>query len=328
MSQCRRHNVGDSVKMACGNPINLDCSTTTPVPVSHSEPSARCDRRNAMTPATTCGKCGAQLPATEADGGVSVCPHCDRGSEDDAPPPLPTTASTPPPPINDPYRQFTVFDEQTEWIYDSQELTAGTHYQELPVDVNKVAVPRRVIYLQGILLSLVAISCFSFGMLVGKQSDSVASRQLDSRPCLVQGLVSYTARGGPRLPDDRSVVIVIPERLQLDEKWSHRDLGITEQPPDTNRHPDILLLREAGGNHAWTNARGEYRIQLAETGDFFFLFLSRHHSRPEDFTHDRKQLAQIGRYFDSAIDLLADKSYHWQRVTFHQDATLDADFSP
>ena len=237
-------------------------------------------------------------------------------------------ATPPAPPINDPYQQFTVFDEQTEWIYDGEELTSGTRYQELPVDANKVAVPRKVIYLQGILLSLVAISCFSLGMLVGQQNSALSNRSAPSQPCLIQGLVSYTSNAGQRMPDDRAVIIAIPETLKLDEKLNHRELGVTEHPPDTNRHPDILLLRTAGGNHVWSNARGEYRIQLTQTGNYFFLFLSRHRARPENFVHDRKQLAQIGRYFESAIDLLGNKSYHWERVTIDKNRTFDMDFSP
>ena len=237
-------------------------------------------------------------------------------------------ATPPAPPINDPYQQFRVFDEQTEWIYDGEELTSGTRYQELPVDANKVAVPRKVIYLQGILLSLVAISCFSLGMLVGQQNSALSNRSAPSQPCLIQGLVSYTSNAGQRMPDDRAVIIAIPETLNLDEKLNHRELGVTEHPPDTNRHPDILLLRTAGGNHVWSNARGEYRIQLTQTGNYFFLFLSRHRARPENFVHDRKQLAQIGRYFESAIDLLGNKSYHWERVNIEKNRTFDTDFSP
>ncbi|MBB73548.1 MAG: hypothetical protein CMJ75_03425 [Planctomycetaceae bacterium] len=281
-----------------------------------------------MTPATTCGTCGVPLPPDAAKRGVLICPKCAAAEEQTTPTATGRLATPPAPPVNDPYQQFTVFDEQTEWIYDSTELTSGTRYQELPVDVNKVAVPRRVIYLQGILLSLVAISCFSLGMLVGQQNATVTNRPAPSQPCLIQGLVSYTSNNGQRMPDDRAVIIAIPEMLKLDEKLNHRDLGITEHPPDTNRHPDLLLLRTSGGNHAWSNTRGEYRLQLAQTGDYFFLILSRHRDRPDNFVHDRKQLAQIGRYFESAIDLLGNKSYHWERVTIKKSRTFDRDFSP
>ena len=281
-----------------------------------------------MTPATTCGTCGVLLPPDAAEQGVTTCPKCTYAKGQAVPTVTGSPATPPAPPINDPYQQFTVFDEQTEWIYDGEELTSGTRYQELPVDANKVAVPRKVIYLQGILLSLVAISCFSLGMLVGQQNSALSNRSAPSQPCLIQGLVSYTSNAGQRMPDDRAVIIAIPETLKLDEKLNHRELGVTEHPPDTNRHPDILLLRTAGGNHVWSNARGEYRIQLTQTGNYFFLFLSRHRARPENFVHDRKQLAQIGRYFESAIDLLGNKSYHWERVTIEKDRTFDTDFSP
>ena len=281
-----------------------------------------------MTPATTCGTCGVLLPPDAAEQGVTTCPKCTYAKGQAVPTVTGSPATPPAPPINDPYQQFTVFDEQTEWIYDGEELTSGTRYQELPVDANKVAVPRKVIYLQGILLSLVAISCFSLGMLVGQQNSALSNRSAPSQPCLIQGLVSYTSNAGQRMPDDRAVIIAIPETLKLDEKLNHRELGVTEHPPDTNRHPDILLLRTAGGNHVWSNARGEYRIQLTQTGNYFFLFLSRHRARPENFVHDRKQLAQIGRYFESAIDLLGNKSYHWERVTIEKNRTFDTDFSP
>ncbi len=281
-----------------------------------------------MTPATTCGTCGVLLPPDAAEQGVTTCPKCTYAKGQAVPTVTGSPATPPAPPINDPYQQFTVFDEQTEWIYDGEELTSGTRYQELPVDANKVAVPRKVIYLQGILLSLVAISCFSLGMLVGQQNSALSNRSAPSQPCLIQGLVSYTSNAGQRMPDDRAVIIAIPETLKLDEKLNHRELGVTEHPPDTNRHPDILLLRTAGGNHVWSNARGEYRIQLTQTGNYFFLFLSRHRARPENFVHDRKQLAQIGRYFESAIDLLGNKSYHWERVNIEKNRTFDTDFSP
>ena len=281
-----------------------------------------------MTPATTCGTCGVLLPPDAAEQGVTTCPKCTYAKGQAVPTVTGSPATPPAPPINDPYQQFTVFDEQTEWIYDGEELPSGTRYQELPVDANKVAVPRKVIYLQGILLSLVAISCFSLGMLVGQQNSALSNRSAPSQPCLIQGLVSYTSNAGQRMPDDRAVIIALPETLKLDEKLNHRELGVTEHPPDTNRHPDILLLRTAGGNHVWSNARGEYRIQLTQTGNYFFLFLSRHRARPENFVHDRKQLAQIGRYFESAIDLLGNKSYQWERVTIDKNRTFDMDVSP
>src|SRR4051812_20278583 len=88
---------------------------------------------------------------------------------------------------DDPYAQFVVYDE-TELVYDDAALVrqpGGT-----PSVQDRVAVPRYVLYTQGLLLGAVALTCFIFGVLTGGTFFS-APATAGKGPCTITGTVRY-----------------------------------------------------------------------------------------------------------------------------------------
>ena len=67
-----------------------------------------------------------------------------------------------------PFAQFAVYDDHNddEWIYE-EDLEIETPKDDRPLDPTKLAVSRRVLYMQGSLLGIVALGCFVFGIIVG-----------------------------------------------------------------------------------------------------------------------------------------------------------------
>ena len=219
----------------------------------------------------------------------------------------------------DPWSQFEVYDEQTEWIYDQGNRQA--EYRELNIDPTKVAVPRKAIYLQGVLLMLVALACFALGMMVGSNS---ASRQISSgapSPCIVSGRVSFRTQRGDRQPESEGVVILLPKDAHPQPKATIQGLRPTDNRPAEN-HSGIQALREIGGTFVRTNPDGTFRARLPDAGNYFVLFLSGSKRQTATEPPKKSDLAQIGRYFDSAYDLVANRAYAWKQLAVRSDREL------
>src|SRR5436190_8898336 len=108
--------------------------------------------------------------STRKAGKTANCPRCKKELTVPAPEAAATSdadaASTSEEGENedDPYAQFVVYDE-TELVYD--DATPITQPGGTPSIQDRVAVPRYVLYTQGLLLGAVALVCFIFGVLTG-----------------------------------------------------------------------------------------------------------------------------------------------------------------
>ena len=84
-------------------------------------------------------------------------------------------------------------------------------------DSQTVSVPRRVVYLQGFLLGIVALVFFVFGMIVGSGSRS-ESGPPPFQPCTISGTVLYEDSARQTIPDESSIVIIVPLASRPDQK--------------------------------------------------------------------------------------------------------------
>lgn len=221
---------------------------------------------------------------------------------------------------DNPYAQFAVFDGPTEWSYadesDSQPAVS------VP-DSHKVAIPRKVIYLQGILLGLVAVGCFAAGVMVG--SNAAGSRQDAAQgptPCILSGQVTYRDRDGELLADAGAVVIALPRDARPDQRAVVEGLRVSDPQP-ADGHAGIQIIRQIGGNYIRADQEGKFQLRLPDSGQYFVLFLSRNRPRSAGQLN-RKDLAQIGRYFDPATELLGNSDYRWSEVlVMRKDRAVD-----
>lgn len=203
--------------------------------------------------------------------------------------------------------------DEATWVYDEDELPEPTARAG---DAERILVPRSVLYIQGILLGVVGLGCFIFGVMVG--SRSVAPTQVSA--CTITGRV--TVRGG-NSPDVGAVVIAVPVNGRPEDRLDARGLHPGDPPPSATA---IARIREMSGDYARTNDQGQYRLRVPEPGKYYLLFVSASATRDPSQQINRQDLGQVGRYFEPASDLIGVSSYSWRENLVRADRTIDHRF--
>ncbi len=278
-----------------------------------------------------CEQCGQKLTARSRQvGHVAKCPKCKQEVTVPAASTRGTTSPGPAaaePPESEPdaadfYSQFAVYDDDAEWVYEDDADPITT----VPTNVNidRVSLPRTVLYAQGILLAVVAVIAFVFGVLVGGGQAEPEPAQVVAQPCTVSGQVKYLTQNGTEIPDEGSVVIVLPQdhRPSAEQRASVEGLRPSDPQPQEN-HSALRAIRMFGGAYTRTDVDGAYDLRLPSAGDYFLLILSRNRNRDANEDPVRADLAQIGGYFLPATELLRGHRYEWKSVTVRRDQTLD-----
>jgi hypothetical protein len=183
-----------------------------------------------------------------------------------------------------------------------------------------------VLYLQGVLLAVVGLVCFGLGVLVGGRTSPgpAGSAPRVARPCQVSGSVAFKDRRGQPAPDDGSVVILLPQDARPDQKATVLGLRPDDQPPDGD-HAALAAIRSLGGDYARADAQGRFKLRVADTGPYFALFISRNTKRKAGESFKTTDLAQLGRYFTDASDLIGENRYRWTVERIQSDRTLNWD---
>lgn len=276
---------------------------------------------------STCVRCGQKLSVGSRQAGEeATCLQCGETQK------IPTG----PPPHDqpaeqhedaglpeDPYAEFAVHDD-AEWVYEDEPSRERRQLQ--PVVRDLVAVPRRVIYLQGLLLGAVAVVSFSIGILVaGRGADPEAA--VDRLPCLVSGVLSYRSASGLELPDSGAVVIALPVDRRPGSNERAAIVGLRpDDPVPKPSHESLQTIRALGGGYIRSDQAGAYELRLSSAGDYYFLFLSANAARPPSEQLDKRHLAQLGRYFRRVVELLGDRRYEWQEIAVRRDRSIDLTF--
>jgi len=224
----------------------------------------------------------------------------------------------------DPFAQFTVYDVETELVYDTSPED-GLGRMAGPVDPNKVAVSRRVLYAQGILLGLVALGSFALGVFVGidntaKTSDADAVPQ----PCVLRGRVVVQNNGGEPTADIGAVAIVLPRDVRPEQKVDIAGLR-PQDPPSEDEQGRLRSIRDIGGDYARTDEEGRFQLTVPDRGNYFLLVISASASSPED-DQPKTVLAQIGRFFQLTPNLFEGHAYRWQEETIRRNRELNIVF--
>ena len=269
-----------------------------------------------------CSNCQQALsvPDDKAESEVK-CPRCHRVVT------APTTDQGPlPPPSSDvgsnaselpPYEQFTVERSDSELVYAADEPSTI----HTPEDQQLVAVPRRIVFIQGFLLGAIAIVFFIFGVVVGSHSTDQNAANIP-RSCQVTGVITYTNSAGKAIPDADSVVLLLPVARRPDPKIPVQGLRISDRAPGPE-HTSVIALRDVGGAYTRADDRGRFALRVPNVGRYFMLVVSQHAKRGEDVQPKTRDLAQIGRYLLPASDLIGQQRYSWLELNLRDDRSLD-----
>ncbi|MFT5522886.1 MAG: phage FluMu protein Com [Pirellulaceae bacterium] len=278
-----------------------------------------------------CENCNQKLSVSSTKAGARAkCPKCGEQIEvpqpdQNAPADVPAEQGPGDGQQMDPFARFAVFDEETEWVYESgDEDHFAAEVEASKIDYDRVAVPRNVIYMQGGLLGVVAVFCFLIGLTIGRISAPIRIVDTGPQPCTISGRVEYVDDSNEVSPDVGSVVIVVPvgSRPELSGKINQQNIRPNAETISSGR----TALQQFGGDLAKVDQQGNYSVNVPNRGSYFVLVVS-HNKESSGSNHTNEQLAQMGDYFEDPANLLATYNCHWEQRTFkHDTPALNFDF--
>lgn len=279
-----------------------------------------------------CEHCGARLSVSSRKAGARAkCPKCQESiavptPEEDKQPSETVEEkereedATGQQEDGDPFSQFLVYDDETELVYVTEDEEETPYAEDVPVDPTKVAVPRRILYMQGILLGVVAVVFFTLGLFVGFGTSGPSDEDDVAQPCIISGRIAFGNGGDATTPDDGAVAIVVPRNVHPEEKADIDGLR-PQDPPPNKSHSGLLAIQSIGGDYARADQDGRFRLRVGDTGEYFVLVISANRPRSDDMQPG--DLAQIGRFFQLTPDLLGGNEYRWQEETIRRDRELN-----
>jgi hypothetical protein len=187
-------------------------------------------------------------------------------------------------------------------------------------------IPRRVVYFQAGLISVIAIVFFLAGWWIGGSGAPTNTPAPNPRddPATVDVLLHYRDAAGRVLPDDGAVVLLLPVDKRVSDKLSAAPLD-PAQPTLTAASPINQRLQHFGGAHGRTNAEGRLTaLNVPEPGEYHVLLLSNHARRPGEARP--QDLATLGTYLEGAAELLANRDYRLTTEDFRGPTSVAHEF--
>ncbi|MCH2123824.1 MAG: zinc-ribbon domain-containing protein [Pirellulaceae bacterium] len=273
-----------------------------------------------------CDNCNQKLSvSSQKVGARAKCPKCQKSLTIPSAPEMgeESVADAGEPDVTaiDPFAEFVVYDEEAANPRHTPKPFSAVESENPQIDYNRISIHRRVIYLQGALLGIVALSFFAFGLFVGSNASNreIAEAQ-PPQACTISGRVAFRGLDNELLPDAGAVVMALPKQLRPENQNEVDGLRPTDPIPEQN-HPVIFSLRALGGDYARADQNGDFKVNVSDVGEYFFLFLSKTKQRTSEKLNSR-HLQQMGRYFIPVPDLLGESSYAWTEVQIRRDMTL------
>ena len=188
-----------------------------------------------------------------------------------------------------------------------------------------IRISRSVLYAQGILIALVGVIGFLFGMLIGGRQGQPGNAPTKPTSITVQLRLMYKGMAETLAADDGAVAIVLPVEHapppadRLPEKEFEPDRG-------TPTAAQLKTLTDWGGAFARADNHGDATVMLSQPGNYQVLFISRRAKRPAKNAPAADDLATLGRFFQQPQNLLGDKKYRLSTEQLGNDQKLVNDF--
>lgn len=254
-----------------------------------------------------CPECDSPLDGADDTMVPTTCPHC--GIQLSVNPP--DGVSSPP---SDPH-----------WSQPSPDTPRPARFV---VEGSYLRIHRSVAYSQAILLAVVALISFVLGAgFGGLYSGDSEPRTAANLPCEIQGTVTRIRPDGEETGVDDVVVVFVPADRRPDERLPILGLRPDEELPPSD-DSTLLGIRLLGGAYAKTDPQGRYSARVASAGDFYVLVLAKSIRRDGAARWNKRDLAQIGRYFENVMELLGGREYRWQKLTVTPGERWDVAFRP
>lgn len=283
-----------------------------------------------------CTQCGQRLRVgSHKAGKTATCPKCKAGitiPAGAAAEPPPAEPESPeivpePPPLGAEAPPSFDFSSNIEVVYESGSPASpprsSRKRDDEEVDLDRIALPRYVIFVQGIMLAMVGITCFLLGMAVGGAVTERGGTAATNVPIQVSGTVAIAAAGN-RTPDAGAVVILLPAAAKPDEKGNLEGVRPDDAPGKGVKFRD--QLRVLGGGLAICDARGQYSLQLPGRGRYYFLAISSSSDPVKGRPTPPQEVAQMGQFFDLSVDPLQEYRYQWRQENLRGSQRVNVTF--
>ncbi len=185
---------------------------------------------------------------------------------------------------------------------------------ELTDEQRYVAVPRSMLYVQGVLFAGIASAFFGAGYWIGSapKPQNTPDIQAVSKPATARLNVRLTfldSKGTPQ-PDRDSVVMALPvERSSADRLLVD---GLRPSDPSPSAADSLMIkLERQGIAYGRTNATGELDGLIVAAGQkYHLLILSNHAQRPKGTKPRAEDLKLLDTFFEDPAKLLGERHYY------------------
>ncbi|MGI9517421.1 MAG: hypothetical protein ACR2NP_10260 [Pirellulaceae bacterium] len=177
--------------------------------------------------------------------------------------------------------------------------------------LERIQIPRWVIYVQGALLGIVATTFFIFGLAVGNNTSGVGRPGIPATTdCVVSGRVYYD-QGPERRADFGAVIILLPADKVPRERPDASGLRPVTFEPINN--PAIETIRGLGGSVVRTDQDGKFETDVSSGKSYWLLVISRNQTA-SNASIGKQTRSELGAYFFPIEDVLDDRAFQWSKV--------------
>lgn len=275
----------------------------------------------------TCSECGQRLNARDDKIGQRLkCPKC--GTKLTVPSAEEADSHDP---ARDALKQLEEMVGEDDYIselvvYDDEDAESS-RARKFDYDRELVSITRPVIYVQAVLLVLLALFGLVVGFLVGRGTAPAAPEMADApvptESIRVEGNLQYTTGDGTQ-PDRGAVVLAVPAKRMPEEKIPVDDLLPEAQMPGEG-NLTLQQITALGGDYTRADDAGNFALFLVP-GEYHLLYVSYAATRPRGNQVARKDLAEIGAYVSSGYDLIGPHRYRFETVEIDPEVELDHTF--
>jgi len=202
--------------------------------------------------------------------------------------------------------EFQVYDDdfdEPSLVYADDEISRKA---ELQLN-DRLSVPRKAVYFQGVLLGIVAIFFFLLGLLIG--STTAPKNQGAQSGANVSGTVLVPGENG-LMGDEGAVVILLPTGEAPNQRFDSVEL----QPGRTltGSNPEVPLIRGFGGNICTANRAGNFQMIVDSKQEYVLIVISKNGKRLRDL--DDRFYSEVGFYFTNPEELVLDRICYYKKI--------------
>jgi hypothetical protein len=190
-----------------------------------------------------------------------------------------------------------------------------------PGDRHFVAVSRRMLHIQAVIILLISLAALAAGYYIGRGARGPSTAKASPDPVAVQGHVSYQAESSPLLPDAQAVVIVFPQGGTPADKIPIAGLRPDDPPPAADNN-SLKAVESSDGVYRRADDQGQFELRLPP-GVYKVLVISKHAQRPPGAQPNPEDVLGLGGYFQSAVDLIGPYRYEYSERRLPDEAPLE-----